>query len=73
MDINIHKVTKIELLRACPSNGNSRTIQITCKTFDGRNVKHSLTLFGNTNSLDLLPRLKEFCIFDKNDEPLEVD
>lgn len=60
MDINIHEVKKIELIRAYPANYGSRTIRVTHTDFLGAEVCSEFTLYGNTAALDLLPRSPDF-------------
>jgi hypothetical protein len=57
--MNIHGVTKIELTRHMPENGNSRTIRVT----DTDGCRFELTLFGDTNVLDALPRSDGFRVY----------
>jgi hypothetical protein len=55
MNLSIHFVAKVELCFAYPGNGNSRTIRIT-----DRNGEQEITLYGNTDALDALPRSEDF-------------
>lgn len=61
IDLSIHKVEKIELLRAYPMNGNSRTIRITAEqTPLNEAVAFELTLYGETDALDSLPKADDY-------------
>lgn len=55
MELTAHDVTAIELVSTFKSNGNSRCIRIT--TASG---SFEITLYGETDVLDLLPRSEEF-------------
>ncbi len=57
--ISIHDVKSIELVSEFPTNSNSRTIRITADQ-SGTEVAFELTVYGATDSLDLLPRAAGF-------------
>lgn len=59
-EITMHEVRKIEVVSAYPENGNSRKLRITSD-----NGEVELTLFGDTNALDLLPRSSDFVVYGK--------
>lgn len=58
MDITAHNVTRIELHHAFRENGNSRTIRISTATGSpfGEETYFDLTLYGDTDALDALPK-----------------
>ena len=60
MDINIHYVTKIELLRVFPGNGNCRSIRITTQNHRDEEAYHEITVYGETDVLDALPKADDF-------------
>lgn len=55
IDMSIFSVTKVELCRTYLGNGGSRTIRIT-----GRDGEQEITLYGNTEVLDALPKSDDF-------------
>ncbi len=60
MDIHIHNVTRIELSVAFPSNGNCRTFRIVSEGHDGNEIATDITVYGQTDVLDQLPRATDF-------------
>ncbi len=67
MNINIHDVTKIELVATYLNNCGSRTFRITSKVWIGEGQVEQqveLTLYGETGILDQLPKSSGFRAFD---------
>ena len=67
MQMNIHNVTKIELVTTFVENAGSRTLRITAEDYDGNPVKFEVTVYGETGALDALPRSDDFTAYDKAD------
>ncbi|NKC03319.1 hypothetical protein [Brucella haematophila] len=61
-ELTIHHIRKIEVVSAFPDNFNSRVVRITSD-----NGEIELTLFGDTNALDLLPRSSDFVVYGKSE------
>lgn len=61
-ELTMHHVRSIEVVSAYPSNFNCRVIRITSD-----NGVVELTLFGDTNVLDLLPHSSDFVVFTKSE------
>jgi hypothetical protein len=61
-ELTMHYVRKIEVVSAFPENCNSRVVRITS---DSGVVE--LTLYGDTEALDLLPRSSNFVVFTKSE------
>lgn len=57
---SIFQVTKIELASTFIENGNSRSIRITSKTLDGNEQILDLTVYGDTEAADALPKSADF-------------
>lgn len=55
MHLMIHRVERIELSSVYPENGNSKTLRIVHK---GGELE--LTVYGDTDALDALPRSEDF-------------
>ncbi|HET7413415.1 MAG TPA: hypothetical protein VFJ18_12225 [Pararhizobium sp.] len=60
MNIALHGVTKIELCTRYRDNSNSRTIRITAADYLGHEFETELTVYGNTDALDALPKSDDF-------------
>jgi len=60
INLSIHDVTAIEIVSAFPSNSNSRCIRITSKDFTGVESTVELTVYGDTDVLDALPKAADF-------------
>ena len=65
--ISIHDVKAIELVSAFPANSNSRTIRITANQY-GAEVALELTVYGDTDALDLLPRAAGFQTYPRTSD-----
>lgn len=68
MDIGIHNVTRIELARSYPANSNSRMIRIVSVDWNGHETKTEITVYGDTDALDALPKAKDYRVIDKTQE-----
>ncbi|PWL17424.1 hypothetical protein DKP76_11640 [Falsochrobactrum shanghaiense] len=56
IDMSFHRVAKVELVTSYVDNGNSRTIRIT----NNKGEETEITLYGNTDALDALPKSDDF-------------
>lgn len=59
-EITMHEVRKIEVVSAYPENGNSRELRISSDY-----GTMAITLYGDTDVLDLLPRSSDFVVYTK--------
>ena len=62
MNISIHRVVRIELSRTFLDNDNQRTVRIVYTKYDGTEFSSEITVFGETESLDALPKADDFKI-----------
>lgn len=60
MQLSIHDVTKIEIVKSFPGNGNSRTIKISYANPILGDGELELTVYGATEAFDTLPKAEEF-------------
>lgn len=60
MELIQHNVTKVELSRTYVENSGSRTIRITANDLTGNEMVQEITLYGDTEALDALPRSSDF-------------
>jgi len=64
MNITLHGVQKIELLRRSTSNDGARTLRVTVKNAYAQAEVHDLLFFGETEVLERLPKAASFADFD---------
>lgn len=62
--MNVHHVSRVELCSAYPGNGNARTIRIV----HGDQCTE-ITVFGDTDALDALPKAHDFIVHKRLAEP----
>lgn len=62
MNLSLHGVMSIELVKSFPKNGNSRTIRIKHQVSGHRDLTSELEIvvYGATEAFDLLPRSDDF-------------
>ncbi len=56
MNISIFGVVSVKLISFTPNNSKARTVRITSQDYDGNEMDYELTLFGETDDLDSLPK-----------------
>ena len=72
LGIFIHGVKRIELATAFPSNGSCRTVRIVGEDCHGNAYTNEITVYGQTEDLDALPRAKDFRLYDEAGHPVAL-
>lgn len=65
--MSIHSVASVEFKKRFVSNGRCRSLVIKSVNFDGGAQEIEISLFGNTEDLELLPRAADFIDCDQRD------